>query len=131
MEDGAHTIFLSTKGTNRDEVSPELVEFLDYVGKPTEDAKDSDDEFVRKLKETVKKVKADREMGAKYMTLEDLLKDERKEGRMEGRAEGQILKLVELIKKKLEKNQSVEQIAEDLVESVDTIQRLMEEYVKL
>lgn len=34
MEDGAHTIFLSTKGENKDEVSPELVRFLEFVGKP-------------------------------------------------------------------------------------------------
>ncbi len=97
------------------------------MGQPTEDVHDSDDEFVRKLKETVKKVKADREMGARYMTLEDLLKEERQEGR----AEGEIFKLVEQIKKKWEKQQSIEQIAEALEESVETIERLMKEYIDL
>ena len=29
--DGVHTIFLSTKGRNRDEVSPEIIKFLEYV----------------------------------------------------------------------------------------------------
>ncbi len=37
---------------------------------------------------------------------------------------------VELIKKKLDKGQSMEQIAEALEESVETIQRLIEEYIR-
>ncbi|MEE1315252.1 MAG: hypothetical protein UHS49_05765, partial [Faecalimonas sp.] len=45
---------------------------------------------------------------------------------LQGRAEGEEAKLVELIKKKLAKGQSVEQIAEDLVEDVETIQKLID-----
>ena len=37
---------------------------------------------------TVKEVKESREMGARYMTFEELLKDEREEGRLEGREDG-------------------------------------------
>ena len=33
MNDGAHTIFLSTKGSNEHEVPEELVKFLKFVGK--------------------------------------------------------------------------------------------------
>ncbi len=42
--------------------------------------------------------------------------------------QGETKKLISLIKKKLEKGQSVEQIAEDLVEEIDTIQKLMKEH---
>ena len=41
----------------------------------------------------------------------------RKEGRKEGRSVGQIEKLKELVQKKLAKNQSIEKIADDLVDS--------------
>ncbi len=124
MEDGAHTIILSTKGTNTDDVSPELVEFLKYVETPTDDIDPSEDPFVQKLKETIKKIKADREMGANSMTLEDLIRDERKEARKEGRSEGEISKLISLICKKMEKNLSVPEIADVLEEDVDTVQRI-------
>lgn len=84
MNDGAHTIFLSTKGTNEDEVSKELVKFLEFVGaKPSESEKDYEDAFVARLQESVKEVKASREMGARYMTFQELLRDERAEGKAE------------------------------------------------
>ncbi len=86
MDDGAHTIFLSTKGTNEDEVPKELVNFLKFVGLSlSESEKDFKDEFVKKLQATVREVKKSREMGARYMTFQELLKDERAEGRVEER----------------------------------------------
>ncbi len=63
MEDGAHTIYLSTKGENVDEISPELVRFLEFVGKPLSDCEqDFEDDFIRKLQSAVKEVKASREV---------------------------------------------------------------------
>ena len=88
MDDGAHTIFLSTKGTNKENEPKELVDFLEFVGKPlAESEKLHEDGFIRKLQTTIQEVKQSREMGARYMTFEELLKDERAEGRAEGRAE--------------------------------------------
>ncbi len=133
MDDGSYALFLSTEGTNREEVPDELVEFLDFAGKPLEESeKKTASAFVNQLQETVRRIKADREMGAKYMTFQQFIKDERKEamelGRAEGRAEGETAKLVALIRKKLEKGQSVDQIAEDLVEELETIRKVIEEY---
>ncbi len=123
MEDGAHTIFLSTKGTNKDEVPPELVRFLEFVGTPLQDSdKDFNDDFIRKLQESVREVKASREMGARYMTFEELLKDEREEGARD--------KLICQIQKKLTKGQSVEQIADALEETVETVQEIIDELAK-
>lgn len=61
-------------------------------------------------------------MGARYMTFQELLKDEREEGI----AEGERKHLVEQVKKKLAKGQLPEQIADALEESVETIQRIVE-----
>lgn len=82
--DGSHTVYLSTKGNNRDEVPCPLVEFLNYVGAGLEDrSKEFGDTLVRRIQESVKKIKADREMGARYMLFEEMLKDEFNEGRLE------------------------------------------------
>ncbi len=89
MEDGAHTIFLSTKGKNEEEVPEELINFLKYVEAPlSESEKDFEDEFVARLQKAVKEVKVSREMGARYMTFQELLNDERRAGIEEGKKEG-------------------------------------------
>ena len=51
----------------------------------------------------------------------------RKEGRKEGRNVGKIEKLKELVQKKLAKNQSIERIADDLVEDVEVIRKIVKE----
>lgn len=51
----------------------------------------------------------------------------RKEGRKEGRSVGQIEKLKELVQKKLAKNQSIEKIADDLVEDMEVIRKIVKE----
>ena len=89
MEDGAHTIFLSTKGKNEEEVPEELINFLKYVEAPlSESERDFEDEFVSRLQKAVKEVKVSREMGARYMTFQELLNDERRAGIEEGKKEG-------------------------------------------
>ena len=103
--DGSHTVYLSTKGNNRDEVPCSLVEFLDYVGAGLEDCnKEFGDTLVRRIQESVKKIKADREMGARYMLFEEMLKDEFNEGKLEGRLEG---KLEGRLEGKLEEKKNV------------------------
>lgn len=124
MEDGAHTIFLSTKGTNADEVPIELVRFLEFVGTPLQDSdKDFNDDFIRRLQKSIREVKASREMGARYMTFEEYLKEEREEAKEEGARN----KVIELVKKKLAKGRSVEQIADALEESIETVQTIIDE----
>ena len=122
MNDGAHTIFLSTKGTNEDEVSEELVTFLKFVGaEPSESEKDFKDPFVKRLQNAVREVKASREMGARYMTFQELLKDERKAGRLEGKVE----KMRELVEKKAKKGLSISEIADMLEEEESVIEEIM------
>ena len=68
MGDGAVKIFLNAEGV-LDDVSRELRAFLDYVaGRKTEDP------YVKKLEEAVKKAKRNREWRHEYMTL--LMRDQ-------------------------------------------------------
>ena len=41
----------------------------------------------RKFQETIRNIKADREMGERYMIFEEMLREEKLEGRQEGRIE--------------------------------------------
>jgi predicted transposase/invertase (TIGR01784 family) len=84
-EDGVHTVYLSTKGKNDSEVSKQLVKFLHFVGANlTESTEDFGDSLVRRLQESITRIKASREMGERYMLFEELLKDEYSAGKKEG-----------------------------------------------
>ena len=93
IQDGNHTIWLSTKGQNACDEPEELVEFLKYVDNPKKlnDSEDTGD-FVKSLKKQIAAIKRNRDWEARFMLFEEMLKDEREEGRVEGyrtgRAEG-------------------------------------------
>lgn len=89
LKDGSTSIFLSTKGRDNENVSPELVKFLKYVGAELEESTtDFEDEFVGRLQHTVSEIKLSRRMEERYMLTELLMQDERRAGRAEGRIEG-------------------------------------------
>ena len=70
---------------------PGLVKFLKYVKAGLDEStEDFQDDFVQRLQDAVRNVKASREMEERYMLLEELLKEERENGRIEGRAEGKV-----------------------------------------
>ena len=87
LEDGRRIVFLSTCGENEDEISKELLVFLKFV---KADLKES------------------REMEERFMTLEEMLKDERKEGLKEGTVKAQ----KRIVSKMLSKGLSDEEIME-------------------
>lgn len=95
LEDGTQTIFLSTKGKNHSEVPKEFMEFLEFVGANAEESeKDYGNSLVRQMQHTIRGIKSDREMGERYMLLQELLRDEKREGRLEARKDD-ILSLLE------------------------------------
>ena len=97
VDDGNVTIFMSTKGTNKEDVSEELVSFLNYVSANLEESTANfEDEYVLKLQRAVSSVKSSREMESRYMIFKEMLQDEWNEGRAEGRAESIIMFLSEL-----------------------------------
>lgn len=136
LEDGAVRIFLNTKGTNPEEVPQELVDLLHYLERTTdEEAEKTDSQRIRRIHSHVCKVKSSEEIGVKYMQAWEEKYYEREEGREEGIKEGlergRELKLQEIVKKKLAKNQSPEEIAEALEEPVEVIWALIEEQEKV
>ena len=88
-EDGSHTIFLSTKGTNDTEVPERLVKFLKFVGANVQESMaDYKDDLVSRLQASIRRIKADREMGNRYMHFGEIIRDEYKAGMEEGKLEG-------------------------------------------
>lgn len=127
LEDGATRIFLNTRGTNPQEVSKELVEFLRYLEHTTdEEAGKTDSRRIQRIHSRVRKVKNSEEIGVKYMQAWEEKYYEREEAKAEGKAE----QLKDIIKKKLAKNQTPEKIAEALETSEETICALIEEIEK-
>ena len=124
MEDGATRIFLNTHGKNPEDVSPELVELLYYMEHSNQRTSVSyQSSRVRELQGNVNTIVENEEMGVRFMQAwEELLLE-----RQEGREEGLQLQLQNLIKKKMLKGQSVEQIAEALEETPEKIQHLIDE----
>lgn len=119
-DDGCHTIILSTVGDNETEVPESLVKFLKFVrAKQSESEKDYEDEYIEKLQNSVKNVKKSRTMKERYMIFEEMLRKEWNEGWNEA--------FIYQIKRKLEKNKSLEQIAEEMELSVREIEKLIEE----
>ena len=70
---------------------PGLVKFLKYVKAGLDEStEDFQDDFVQRLQDAVRNVKASREMEERYMLLGELLKEERENGRIEGKAESKV-----------------------------------------
>ena len=133
--DGSYTIFLNTKGTNKDEVSEELVNFLEFVNAELEESQQEyNDPFVARLQEKIRQIKSSRVMEERFMILKEMLQKERREGyeegQREGYEEGQKQLLLALIQKKIEKGKSVEQIADELEEDISAVRQVYDELVK-
>ena len=136
LEDGATRIFLNTRGTNDDEVSRELAEFLHYVEHTTDEAAEhAGSERIRRIHDRVRKVRNSEEVGVKYMQAweekyyekEEARREGLQEGFQEGLQKGLQKGLKDLVKKKLERGKSVEEIADALEENEDMILELIKE----
>ena len=107
LNDGNFTIFINSKGRDRDDIPEKLRNFLDLM----EGKEDTEDPFIREVREAVQKAKLRDEWRQEYMRLADLqddwfeegreqgLEEGRKEGREEGREEGILQTLVKLVRK--------------------------------
>ena len=124
-QDGLHTIFLSTRGKNRDEINPELVKFLDYVRADLSDStKDFNSDYVRQLQSTVDKVRLNGERRDEYMKLEQMLQDEYRIGMNEGMSQGISQGKVDTIKIFLNNTHDAMLVATSLSEPVDYIEKI-------
>ena len=95
LEDGATRIFLNTRGTNRNEVSEELIQFLEYMEQSTLNVNipDTNGNLI-KIHNHVRQVKASEEIGVKFMQRWE----EEAMWKREGREKGQILGQISIIR---------------------------------
>lgn len=134
LDDGAERIFLNTRGSNPEEVSPELVELLHYM-ENTNTASLAENRKVREIQRRVEAIKSSEEVGVRYMQAWEEKVLERQAGRQEGlqeglrkgRLEGLTEKLKELVAKKWRKGKTPEQAAEDLEEDLEVIRKIYRE----
>ena len=131
VHDGATRIFLNTKGRNQEEVSPELIEFLNYVEKTNQLQEEAfESAKVRNLQRAVKQIKSNEQIGVKYMQEWEERLEEYEEalakGRTEGRESGREQAYTEQILKKQVKGKSISQIAEELELTEEEVQRLLD-----
>ncbi len=145
LQDGAVRIFLNTHGTNKEEVSPELVELLDYM-ENTNTCPPAKSEKLMEIQKRVAAIKSSEEVGVKYMQaweekvlereagrkegMEKGLEVGRQEGMEAGRQWGLAEKLKEMAAKKKQKGKTPEQAAEELEEDVEVIRRIYQELEK-
>lgn len=110
LEDGSVTIFLSTKGRNREETRPELIKFLEFAGEDLKEAeKDFADDFVERLQKSVQWVKEDRDLEARYMLFQEMLNKEYGIGKAEGKAEERATAVLEVLRRLGKISENLEQ----------------------
>lgn len=125
LDDGAVRIFFNTHGKNPEAISPELRELLYYMEHTTENISCSTPRL-QEIQSHVNIVKSSEEIGVKYMQEWEEKILEKRKARAEGRAEGETFRLIQLIKKKIQKSKSFIQISDELEEEPDNIQSLYE-----
>ena len=117
IQDGATRIFLNTHGKNKEEVRPELIEFLSYVEKTNELQEAMfHSEKVTKIQKAVQQIKSNEEIGVKYMQKWEEIAEARAEGREEGREEA--------------KGKDLTQIADELEMTEEEVQKILDKYAE-
>lgn len=127
LGDTRKIIFLSPQGKNREEVPKELVTFLEYVKADLEESqKDFHNSYVRRLQDSVQRVKANREMEERFMLLEEKLKEERAEGEKIGWKLGQTQGARDMLLKMLEILGEIPEPIRERITSVSEQETLMD-----
>ena len=86
LGDGAETTFLSTRGKNPDEVSEELVSFLEFVRMGQDgNLEEFGDMYVTRLQDSIRQIKENRGKERQYMMWQDIIDDAKEEGRQDMR----------------------------------------------
>ena len=123
IQDGATRIFLNTHGKNKEEIRPELIEFLNYVEKTNELQEETfRSEKVTKIQRAVQQIKSNEEIGVKYMQKWEEIAEARAEGREEGREQ----LLINQIQKKQAKGKDLTQIADELEMTEEEVQSVLD-----
>jgi len=118
LNDGAKRIFINTHGKNTEDVSPEFVALMKFIEYNKSEDKINSSPNLDMIMNRVSQVKANEEVGVKYMQRweeEAIIRhEEREAGREEGRGEGTILNIKNLMKNmKLTAKQAMEALGID------------------
>lgn len=98
LEDGALKVFINTKGKNREDFSEEFLDFMEYIGKTTDEtAENTDSGRIKRIHEKVKQIRKSEKAGLRLMQKWEELAYEREEGRAEGLAKGKAASILELL----------------------------------
>ena len=77
LGDGTQRIFFYTDGTDKENISPTLLQLFEYLKQSTEEvANMQSDERIHKIHERVKYLKRNRKLEAGYMTMEEYIREE-------------------------------------------------------
>lgn len=88
LEDGAVRIFINTKGTNKESFSQEFLDFMEYIGKTTDENAAVGGERIGRIHETVKRIRRSEKAGVRIMQRWEELVYAKEDGRAEGLAQG-------------------------------------------
>ena len=113
--DGEVILYLNTKGKDTAGVSDELIAMLEYFEETTDDkALSSGYERIIRLNEIVSSIKANDEIGVKYMNAYEErmhdIQEAREQGEEIGRSEGEASKALEMAKAMKAENEPTEKI---------------------
>ena len=121
-------ILLNTRGKHPELVSPELIELLKYMERSTDEVSgECKSKRIQEMHRRVCQIKASEKTEVKYMQSWEERIMIKQEGIAEGRIEGEKALLKSLIKKKMEKKYSAEQISAMLEVDVSEVENIMKE----
>lgn len=118
-EDGLQFLYFNTTGTRGG--NEDLKRLLTYIQNSTQ--VNATDDATQRLHEMVSLVKESPKARDAYMMWEEMIFYERKDAKEEGREEGRDSTLITAIRKKLEKNKTDAQIADELEITVDEVEK--------
>ena len=133
LDDGALRVFINTKGKNKKGFPQEFLDFMEYITKTTDEiAEKTESQRIKRIHKQVRRVKLSEKMGVKYMQLWEEKAYIREEGYEEGlargfsqgQAAGDEGRLINTICKKLRKGKTLEQIADEVEESLELVEKI-------
>ena len=121
-------ILLNTRGKHPELVSPELIDLLKYMERSTDEVSgECKSKRIQEMHRRVCQIKASEKTEVKYMQSWEERIMIKQEGIAEGRIEGEKALLKSLIKKKMVKKYSAEQISAMLEVDVSEVENIMKE----
>lgn len=125
LRDGATRIFLNTRGTNKDEVSSELVDFLHYMENSTDEmVLEAGSVRIRRIHERVCKVRQSEAIGMKFMRELEEKSEARAEGCQAGLTDGILTSIKNLM-------ETMDLTAEKAMKALKVPEEEWEKYLRL